>query len=100
AVEVGPEAVRVPGRLADARARRGRQRVPVRVEQWVPLRVDRLPGGVDRPPEVVHWMAVGRAQREAVRVDTRQSGRMRTGAGRVDVPAEVEGLRLLGAERR
>src|SRR4029077_13308334 len=99
AVDLAVEAELVAGLLAHARARRGRERVAVRVDQHVAACVDRPAELVDRAPEVVDRVAVDRAEREAVRVDPRRPGRARGRAGRVDVAAEVEGLRLLRAHR-
>ena len=88
------------GNLADARARGRGKRIAIRVAQEVPVRVDGTSERVDRPAQVVHGMAVGGAKRKTGPVDARQAGRVRARAGRVDVPAEVEGLGLLRPESR
>src|SRR5215831_2001793 len=62
--------------------------------------VHRLPLRVDRPAEVVDRLPVGGPKRKARAVDPRQPGRMRAGAGRIDVAAEVERLGLLRPQRR
>ena len=58
------------------------------------------PGVVHRPPDVVDRLPVAGAQRKAARVDPRQPGRMRAGAGREGVPAEVERLGVAGLDQR
>src|SRR5215218_476134 len=99
AVDPRAEAELAAGARADARARCGRERVPVGIAQQHALRVQRATELVDRAAEVVYRLAVGGPEREALRVDPRQPDRVLAGAGREDVAAEVVGLRLLGPQR-
>src|SRR5439155_22151095 len=77
AVVVGPEAVVAGGGLADARARGGWERIPVRVAQQVPLGVDRATKAVDRAPQVVDRVAAGGTERKPVAVDAGEPNRVR-----------------------
>ena len=99
AVDLGVEAVRSRRALADPGAGRRRERVPVRVAQEPAVGVDRAAGlSIGRPRSSTGWPSAARSGKP-LRVDPRQAGRVRAGAGRVDVAAEVVGLRLLGLER-
>ena len=82
------------GGLADRRARRRRQRAALEVGEQDVVLVDRPPGAVDQAAQVVHPLAVAGAQGEALAVDPRQPGRVRAAVGRVDVAAEVVGVRV------
>ena len=72
----------------------GGQRAAVGVAQQAALVVHRTAGGVDRPARVVDRLAIAGPQREAPRVDPRHARRVRAGAGREGVPAEVKGAGL------
>src|SRR6476646_9445103 len=61
-VDLAAEAELAPSLGADARARRGRQRVSVGIAQQSAVRVDGPAELVHRAPEVVHRLTVGGAQ--------------------------------------
>src|SRR3954447_16947669 len=93
-LEVGLEAVDLAGLVADLRPGRRGQRVAVGVLERMAVVVHRLATAVHEAADVVDGPGVRRANRVAVRVDSREPERVDTRARRESVAAEVVGVGL------